>query len=125
MKKSVLLFDPDPIAAGILATQLKHAGFSTYVAPDGASAILSASGKQFAAIVVIADLADSQMRHCLRQIRDSDPETWLIIISDPTLSHAREVVRQLGGDATMDVPYTVSDLARRLSAVPARIQTGA
>ncbi len=112
-----MLFDPDPVAAAILATQLRHAGFPTYVTPDGAAAISSAGRKQFAAIVVIADLADSQMRHCLHQIRDADPEAWLIVISDPTLSHAREVVRQLGGDATMDVPFTMSDLARRLSAV--------
>jgi DNA-binding response OmpR family regulator len=95
------------------------------VAPDGAAAISSAGGKQFSAIVVIADLTDSQMRHCLHQIRNADPEAWLIIISDPTLGHAREVVRQLGGDATMDVPFTVSDLAGRLSTVPPRAPTGA
>ena len=124
MKSPIMLFDPDPVAAAILATQLRHAGFPTYVTPDGAAAILSAGRKQFAAIVVIADLADSQMRRCLHQIRDADPEAWLIVISDPTLSHAREVVRQLGGDATMDVPFTLSDLARRLSAVPARAPTG-
>ena len=125
MKSPILLFDPDPAAAAILATQLRHAGFPTHVAPDGDAAILSAGGKQFAAIVVIADLADSQMRHCLRQIRDADPEAWLIIISDPTVDRTREVVRQLGGNAAMDVPFTVSDLARRLSAVPARMPTGA
>ena len=125
MKSPMMLFDPDPTAAAILATQLRHAGFPTYVAPDGATAILSAGRKQFVSIVVIADLADSQMRHCLHQIRDADPETWLIVISDPTLGHAREVVHQIGGDATMDVPFTVSDLARRLSAVPTRAPTGA
>jgi DNA-binding response OmpR family regulator len=121
MKSPIMLFDPDPVAAAVLATQLRHAGFSTYVAPDGASAISIAGGKRFVAIVVIADLTDSQMRHCLHQIRDADPEAWLIVISDPTLSHAPDLVRQLGADATMEVPFTVSDLARRLSAVPARM----
>jgi DNA-binding response OmpR family regulator len=121
----MMLFDPDPIAAAVLAAQLKHAGFQTYVAPDGATAILSAAGQQFAAIVVVADLADSQMRHCLHQIRNADPEAWIIVISDPTLGHASDMVRQLGGDATMDVPFTVSELTRRLSAVPARAPTGA
>ena len=125
MKQSVLLFDPDPIAASILAMQLKHAGISTYVAPDGASAILRASGKQFAAIVVIADLANSQMRHCLHLIRQADPEAWLIVISDPALGRGREAVYQLGGDATIDVPFTISDLARRLSSVRARVPIGA
>ena len=120
MKSPILLFDPDRVAAGILSMQLRHAGFATYVTFDGAAAISGASGKQFAAIVVIADLADSQMRHCLYQIRDADPEAWLIVISDPTIDSARQVVRELGGDATMDLPFTVSDLAQRLSALPAR-----
>ena len=99
---------------------LRHAGFATYVTFDGVAAISSARGKQFAAIVAIADLADSQMRHCLHQIRDADPEAWLIVISDPTVDRARQVVRELGGDATMDVPFTVSDLAQRLSVLPTR-----
>lgn len=125
MKSPTMLFDPDPVAAAVLATQLRHAGFPTYVAPDGDAAISSAGGKQFAAIVVIADLADSQMRHCLHQIRHADPEAWLIVISDPSLVHAREVVRRLGGNATIDMPFTISELALRLSAVPARTRIGA
>ena len=120
MKLPILLFDRDPVAARVLAMQLRHAGFAAYVTFDGVAAISSARGKQFAAIVVIADLADSQMRHCLHQIRDADPEAWLIVISDPTVDRARQVVRELGGNATMDVPFTVSDLAQRLSVLPAR-----
>jgi DNA-binding response OmpR family regulator len=120
MKLPILLFDRDPVAARVLAMQLRHAGFAAYVTFDGVAAISSARGKQFAAIVVIADLADSQMRHCLHQIRDADPEAWLIVISDPTVDRARHVVRELGGNATMDVPFTVSDLAQRLSVLPAR-----
>jgi DNA-binding response OmpR family regulator len=120
MKLPILLFDRDPVAARVLAMQLRHAGFATYVTLDGAAAISSARGKQFAAIVVIADLADSQMRQCLHQIRDADPEAWLIVISDPAVDRARQLVRELGGNATMDVPFTVSDLAQRLSVLPAR-----
>ena len=120
MKLPILLFDRDPVAARILAMQLRHAGFATHVTLDGAAAISSARSKQFSAIVVIADLADSQMRHCLHQIRDADPEARLIVISDPAVDRARQVVRELGGDATMDVPFTVSDLAQRLSVLPAR-----
>jgi DNA-binding response OmpR family regulator len=120
MNLPILLFDRDPVAARVLAMQLRHAGFAAYVTFDGVAAISSARGKQFAAIVVIADLADSQMRHCLHQIRDADPEAWLIVISDPTVDRARQVVRELGGNATMDVPFTVSDLAQRLSVLPAR-----
>jgi len=120
MKLPVLVFDPEPVAAGVLAMQLRRAGFATYVTSNGTAAISSAAQKQFAAIVVIADLADSQMRHCLHGIRDADLEAWLIVISDPTLDGARRVISELGVDARMDMPFTVSDLAQRLSVLPAR-----
>ena len=100
--------------------QLRRAGFATFVTSSGAAAISNAGQKQFAAIVVIADLANSQMRHCLHGIRDADPEAWLIVISDPTLDGARRVVHELGVDARMDMPFTVSDLAQRLSVLPVR-----
>ncbi len=120
MRLPILLFDPDPIAARTLARQLRHAGFVIYITEDGTEAISNARSRQYAAIVVIADLADSQMRHCLHQIRDADPDTWLIVISDPSVDRARQVVSELGGDATMDVPFTVSDLAQRLSVLFSR-----
>src|ERR1700722_14083042 len=112
MKLPILLFDRDPVAARALAMQLRHAGFATYVTFDGVAAISRARGKQFPPIAATADLADSQMLHCLHQSRDADPEAWLIVISDPTVDRARQVVRELGGDATMDVPFTISDLAQ-------------
>jgi DNA-binding response OmpR family regulator len=120
MNLPVLLFDPEPVAAGVLAMQLRRAGFATHVTSSGSAAISSAGNKQFAAIVVIANLADSQMRHCLHGIRDADPGAWLIVISDPTLDGARRVIRELGVDAQMDMPFVVSDLAQRLSVLRAR-----
>jgi len=120
MKLPVLLFDPDPVAGRVLAMQLRRAGFATYVF-EGTAAITSTRGKQFASIVVVADLADSQMRHCLHQIREADRDAWLIVISNPTVTRSRQVVRELGGDATMDMPFTVSDLAQRLSVLPPRV----
>jgi DNA-binding response OmpR family regulator len=122
MNLPVLLFDPDPVAAGTLAMQLRHAGLATYVTFDGAVAVAKARGKEFASIVVIADLLDSKMRHCLQQIRDADPEAWLIVISDPTLAGGRKMIRELGADAAMDVPFRVSELAQCLSVLPTRVR---
>jgi DNA-binding response OmpR family regulator len=125
MRLPVLIFDLDAAAARVLALQLRHAGFATYVAFDCAAAITSAAGKQFASIVAIADLADSQIRQCLQQIRAADPDAWLIVIPDPVLDRARQVVRELGADATMDMPFTVSDLVQRLSMLPPRARPAA
>jgi DNA-binding response OmpR family regulator len=120
MRRPILLFAPDPVAAHALARQLRHAGFAIYLSFDGCDAIAKARGGQYACIVVIADLADSQMRHCLHAIRDADPDLWLLVISDPSLDNASEIVRELGGDATVRVPFTVSDIAQRLSMLPNR-----
>jgi DNA-binding response OmpR family regulator len=119
-KLPVLLFDPNPVAAGILTMQLRRAGFETHMTVDGAAAVSTARGQQFASIVVVADLADAQMRKCLHELRDAEPDAWLIVISDPPIDRSRDVVRELGGNAVMDVPFSVSDLAHRLSALPAR-----
>jgi DNA-binding response OmpR family regulator len=103
-----------------LAVQLRRAGFETLMTADGSAAVVTARGQQFASIVVVADLADAQMRKCLHELRDAEPDAWLIVISDPALARARDVVRELGGNATMDVPFTVLDLTQRLSVLPAR-----
>jgi DNA-binding response OmpR family regulator len=116
----VLLFDPNPVAAGILTMQLRRAGFETYMVVEGSAAVLAARSQQFASIIVVADLADAQMRRCLHELRDAEPDAWVIVISDPPIDRSREVVRELGGNDVMDVPFTVLDLARRLTALPTR-----
>jgi DNA-binding response OmpR family regulator len=115
MKVPILLFNPDPVAARVLAVQLRHAGFETHLTVDGCTAVLTARDRQFSSIVVVADLADAQMRMCLHQLRDADVDAWLIVISDPPLDRARDVIRDLGCNAMLDVPFTISELAQRLS----------
>jgi DNA-binding response OmpR family regulator len=97
MTLPVLLFDPNPVAAGVLALQLRRAGFETQMAPDGSTAVLAARGQPFAAIVVVADLADARMRKCLHELRDAEPDAWLVVISDPPVDGARDVVRKMTG----------------------------
>jgi len=119
-KLPVLLFNPNPVAAGILTMQLRRAGFETHMAVDGFAAVSMARGQQFSSIIVVADLADAQMRKCLHELRDAEPQAWLIVIIDPPVVRSRDLVRELGGNAVMDAPFTFSDLAWRLSVLPAR-----
>jgi DNA-binding response OmpR family regulator len=119
-KLPVLLFNPNPVAAGILTMQLRRAGFETHMAVEGSKAVSMARGQQFASVIVIADLADAQMRKCLHELRDAEPQAWLIVIMDPPIERSRDLVRELGGNAVMDAPFTFSDLAWRLSVLPER-----
>jgi DNA-binding response OmpR family regulator len=123
VKLPILLFDPNPVAASLLAMQLRRSGFEIQLAADGASAVLAARGRLFSFILVVADLADAQMRKCLHELRDAEPEAWLIVISDPAIEGALAVVYELGCNAMINVPFNVSDLAQRLSVSPARSET--
>lgn len=62
------------------------------------------------------------MRRCLHELRDADPEACLIVISDPAVEGGRDVVRELGGNAMMDVPFTILDLSQRLCMISPRAQ---
>jgi len=117
MKLPILLFDPDPVAARLLMTQLRRAGVEIQITVDGATAVSTARGQRFASIVVVADLANAQMRKCLHELRDADPDAWLMVISQAPFDRGREVVRELGGNAMMERPFAISDLAQRLSAL--------
>ncbi|MGC2032648.1 MAG: hypothetical protein WA642_21710, partial [Steroidobacteraceae bacterium] len=110
-----LLLDADPEAAAMMASQLRHAGFQTYIAANGPSAVLAARRTRFGAIVVVADLASTAMCNTLRAIRHAAPDSWLVLIADPTIDRADERLHELGGDALFAAPFTVADLTQRLN----------
>lgn len=118
--QSTLLLDPDPEAAAMMASQLRHAGFETYIAANGSSAVLAARRTRFGAIVVVADLASSAMCETLRAIRHAAPDSWLVLIADPMFDRADEIFQELRGDALFAAPFTVADLTHRLNTLSNR-----
>jgi len=115
-----LLLDPDPDAAAMMASQLRHAGFETYIAANGPSAVLATRRMHFGAIVVVADLASTPMCSILRALRHAAPDSWLVLIADPMIDRADETLRELGGDALFAAPFSVADLTQRLNSLSNR-----
>jgi DNA-binding response OmpR family regulator len=115
-----LLLDPDPDAAAMMASQLRHAGFHTYIAANGSSAVLAARRTHFGAIVVVADLASTAMCTTLRALRHAAPDSWLVLIADPMVDRAHEILHELGGDALFAAPFSVADLTQRLNSLSNR-----
>jgi DNA-binding response OmpR family regulator len=111
----VLLLDPDPEAAIVMASQLRHAGFDTHITTSGPSALLATRTLHFGAIVVVADLTNTESCNYLREIRRSAPRSWLVIIADPMIGRAEDLLHELGGDALFGAPFTVAELTQRLS----------
>ena len=116
----VLLLDPDPQAANVMASQLRHAGFETHVTTNGPSALLAIRTMRFGAIVVVADLTDTERCSYLREIRHSAPRSWLVVIADPMIGRADDFLHEFGGDALFAAPFTVADLTQRLSTLSNR-----
>lgn len=111
----VLLLDPDPDAANVMASQLRHAGFETHVTTSGPNALLATGTMRFGAIVVVADMTDTERCSYLRKIRHSAPRSWLVVIADPMIGRADDFLQEFGGDALFAAPFTVADLTQRLS----------
>lgn len=116
----VLLLDPDPEAAHVMASQLRHAGFETQIATSGPSALLATRTMHFGAIVVVADLTNTESCGSLREIRRSAPRSWLVVIADPTIGRAEDFLHEVGGDALFAAPFTVAELTQRLSTLSNR-----
>jgi DNA-binding NtrC family response regulator len=75
-RQRVLLLDPDPGAAHVMASQLRHAGFDTHITTSGPSALLATRTMHFGAIVVVADLSNPESCRYLREIRRSALRAW-------------------------------------------------
>jgi DNA-binding response OmpR family regulator len=116
----ILLLDPDVEAANIMAAQLRHAGFETQITTSAPSALLATRTGDYGAIVVVADLTNTEGCSDLREIRLSAPRSWLVIIADPLSSRAEDSLRELGADALFAAPFTVAELTQRLSTLSDR-----
>ena len=115
-----LLLDPDPEAAAVMASQLRHAGFETHLTTNGPSALLATRTMHFGAIVVVADLTNSATCKNLRALRHAAPNSWLVLIADPMIDLADEFLHELGSDALFAAPFTVADLTQRLNTLSNR-----
>jgi len=115
-----LLLDPDPATAAVMASQLRHAGFETYIAINGYAALLAIRTMRFGAIVVVADLTNIAIRNDLRALRRAAPDSWLVLIADSLIDPADEFLLELGSDALFAPPFTVADLTQRLNTLSNR-----
>jgi DNA-binding response OmpR family regulator len=118
--RRVLLLDPDPEAAHVMASQLRHAGFETHISTSGPSALLAIRTGVFGTIVAVVDLASTECCRYLREIRQSAPRAWLVIIADPLIGRADDFLHELDGDALFAAPFAVADLTQRLSTLSNR-----
>jgi DNA-binding response OmpR family regulator len=110
----ILLVDPDVELGSGLRRQLTRHGFCADLAITGDTARACVGHKYYHAIVAIADPSNSQALFGLRQLRESAPRTWMVVIASKFADTASETVLELGADACLLKPFRFSDLLFRL-----------
>jgi DNA-binding response OmpR family regulator len=74
----------------------------------------------FRSIVAVAVLEDPEYLARLRSLSRLAPRSWLVVIGSREDVEAMNLVHQCGGDALIATPFSVRDLASRLTALSAR-----
>ena len=120
----LLLLHSDLEAARVLASQLRHAGFSTHMTASCGSALRAIELMRFGAIVAVADLTVAEHCRDLLAVRHSAPGSWLVVIADRMTGRGDELRQFLKVDELLRPPFSVSDLIRSLSTRSNRDHSG-
>jgi len=115
-----LILDASTANGQQLAEQLGHAGFASDAASTSLAAKAAARDKHYGAMIVIGDLRDSGTLSCISDLRTQAPGAWLIVVALAPPGSARELTWPHGVDALLTLPYSVQNLASRLSAFAQR-----
>jgi DNA-binding response OmpR family regulator len=116
----VLLLEPDPSHAVLLAARLQAAGFEIRVEGRADSALQAQRQSFFSVLIVIADLGDPDCLVTLDALRRQSPRSWMIVAASDCDAHACNVIHRHGGDACVSVPIELDDLIARLNAFQLR-----
>ena len=106
----ILLVDPNVALGRGLRHQLTRYGFCADVAITLEAARACIEHKYYHAMVVISDPSHSESLSELRQLRDSAPRTWIIVLAIKTTDPTNDPMLDFGADAWLLIPFKFSDL---------------
>lgn len=112
---AVLLVDCNSAAANQMADQLRHSGFHANVADSAQAANLAARAKHYDALVMVANLNQTEDVHFLKDLRKSAQRSWLIVISSVPCANALQIAFHCGADSLLIAPFSIEALTSRLS----------
>jgi len=120
----ILLVDPNVALGRGLRHQLTHFGFCADLAITVEAARACIEHEYYHAMVVITDPSKSQALFELRQLRESAPQTRIIVLAIETADLARETMLDVGADACLLLPLRFSDLLFHLGSFARRERAG-
>ena len=113
----ILVVDPQIDLGRGLLNQLTRHGFRADLAITADAGRACAGVRYYRVMVLVADLSDCQHLFGLRNLRDSAPHTWIIVIATNIEHGACQVAFSHGVDACLPKPFQFSDLLLRLESL--------
>ena len=112
----ILVVDASAAEGYLLAAALKQFGFEVNTAVGSMAARAALRESHYGSIVLAADLWHREDRAELLALRRRAPRTWIIVIARQLFPHAGRMAFRWGADSTLEPPWTMEELAERLSA---------
>jgi DNA-binding response OmpR family regulator len=120
----ILLVDDEAAITDNLAPFLRRSGFEVQVAADGAQALEQV--ESFAPDLVVLDVLMPKLdgRQVLRQLRQSDDWTPVILLTQVGESAERAMALEEGADDYLNKPFDPHELIARIRSVLRRVRPG-
>lgn len=116
----ILLLDPQSQSAAEFAAHLETSGFPTWIESDVGGAQAAIARRQFATLILVADIGDPVRLGWLDALRGRAARSWIIVISPQCDSKSCNLIYRHGGDACMTAPVSFHELTKRLMAFQLR-----
>jgi CheY-like chemotaxis protein len=112
----VLVVDDQPDVAALLQTILRHHGFTAWLAPGGAEAVLL-HGQQRGRVDIVlldVDMPDWDGPRTFKALREASPDLVVCFVSGAEATYTDEQLLALGAARVIHRPFDVCDVAKML-----------
>jgi two-component system, OmpR family, response regulator ResD len=120
-RRTVLVVDDEPTIAEIVARYLERAGYATEIAPDGLEALRLNVERRPDLIVLDLMLPGLGGLEVLRRLRESNPQTPVILLTAKGEQNDKLVGLRSGADDYVVKPFSPGELVARVDAVLRRV----
>ncbi|MCP4642971.1 MAG: response regulator [bacterium] len=117
--ESILIVDDEQVVRNVASQMLQRLGYRVFAAADGVEALATYRELPGEIDAVLLDVAMPRMggEECLRGLIDMDPEVRVIMSSGHDMSARDDDLVSKGAKGTIQKPYQLADLARRIRAL--------
>ncbi len=120
--ESILVIEDEPNLRDGLKHNLELDGYTVRTAATGSEGLQKATQNGHALILLDLMLPEISGLDILRQLREKDRRTPVIIISAKGLDHEKVAGLELGADDYVTKPFALTELTARIRAVLRRVQ---